>query len=386
LFPKPIQIQELVSYLDRLQFGETPKDAARTTDYRKLVEDLSYLDVLQKLSDEEELVLEKGNKGEIECFFSILNTLVLKFGGPNTQKLVAKSIDFLTKEKRSKKVERLSTLSHMYNLFQDPNLRHMLFVAILEYSLETEQTAAVEGQFDTIETRLKELNLNNSQKRKIFELILKHMRDWRSSFAYDYWVKLFSTYDPDEPVSEETKSDAQSAILALIKDSEIIRTDLLFETHVVKSLQDHHQFGTVYQLLQIFTEFGYTEFVLFWKKNFGVLEKLGLNQSDLVNKIRMLTLLSLASTKDEFSFKEVANLLDIDESEVEQLVVEAVISDVIDARIDQLQQRVVVRRAESRILREEEWERLDKKLDKWKENMNNLLKVVQHAKGIAAGK
>jgi len=338
------------------------------------------------LSDEEELVLEKGNKGEIECFYAIFNTLVIKFGGQNIPKFVTKSIEFLTKEKRSKKVERLSTLSHMFNLFPDPNLRHMIFVAILEYSLETEQTAAVEGQFDTIDARLKELNLNNPQKRKIFELILKHTREWRSSFAYDFWVKLFSTYDPEETVLEETKNEAQSAIISLIRDSEMIRTDLLFETHVVKSLKNNYHFEKVYRLLEIFTEFGFKEFKTFSIENSEFLEKHGLNHSDLVSKIRMLTLLSLASTKDEFTYKEVASLLDINESEVEHLIVEAVISDVLDARIDQLQQRIVVRRAESRVLRENEWERLDTKLDKWKENMTNLLKVVQHAKAITAGK
>jgi len=103
-------------------------------------------------------------------------------------------------------------------------------------------------------------------------------------------------------------------------------------------------------------------------------------QSDLVSKIRLLTFTSLAASQNVISYSEVAQLLSIEESEVEPVVVEAITSDILDARLDQLNRRIVVRHAESRVFHETEWSRLDTKLQKWKENMTNLLKVIQTAK------
>jgi len=202
-------------------------------------------------------------------------------------------------------------------------------------------------------------------------------------YIYDLWVRYFSAYDDKESVSPAVQEEAHNYILSVIKDSEIIRTDLLLESYVVKSLKSS-AYGKTYLLLEIFTTKGYKEFIDFQKKNAKFVEGLGLVQSDLVSKIRLLTFTSLAAAQNVISYSEVAKLLDIDELEVEPIVVDAITSDILDARLDQLNRRIVVRHAESRVFHEEEWARVGTKLQKWKENMTNLLKVIQTAKN--AGK
>jgi len=152
----------------------------------------------------------------------------------------------------TKKTDRLSNLSHLYNLITDPALRYALFAAVLEYALATDQTPAVEGQFETIDARLKELNVTMAQKRRIYEIVLKHVKDWRSVYVYDLWVKYFSAYDEGEPVSVEVQKEAHNYIVSVIKDSEIIRTDLLLESYAVQSLKSSQYkmtffpFGDIY--------------------------------------------------------------------------------------------------------------------------------------------
>jgi len=177
---------------------------------------------------------------------------------------------------------------------------------------------------------------------------LKHVKDWRSVYVYDLWVKYFSAYDEGDPVSVEVQKEAHNYIVSVIKDSEIIRTDLLLESYAVRSLK-MSQYKMTYILLEIFTTKGYKDFIDFQKKNSRFVEGLGLNQSDLVSKIRLLTFTSLAAAQNVISYSEVAQLLSIDESEVEPVVVDAITSDILDARLDQLNRRIVVRHAESRV-------------------------------------
>jgi len=296
-----------------------------------------------------------------------------------------KIIEHLTKDEEDKKVERLSNLGHLFNLFTDIGHRYSLLTVILEYALASEQTSAVEGQFDTIDHKLRELNASSFQKRKIYEIVLKHIRDWRSNYVYDFWVKYLSAYDENEPIPNDVKEEANSFILTVIKDLEIMRMDQLLASYVVKSFKNDKKFAKTYRLLEIFTCKGYKEYMDFHRKNEEYIANSGLKHDDLVTKIRLLTLMSLASSQHIILYSEVSKILEVDESDVEFIVVEAITSEILDARIDQLNRRIVVRHAESRVFGEEEWKRLDTKIQKWKDNMTNLLTVVQTAKGVNGG-
>jgi len=234
------------------------------------------------------------------------------------------------------------------------------------------------------------LNANTSQKRKIYEIVLKHIRDWNvydSTYVYDFWVKYFSAYDDKEAVSDDVKKEAHKIIVAVFKNPELMRTDNLLESYVVQSLESDKSFSKTFQLLEIFTCKGFKDYTEFRKEksNQSFMEDCGLKHDDLVTKIRLLTLTSLAASRQVILYSEVAKLLAMDESEVEFIVVEAITSEILDARLDQLNRRIVVRQAESRAFDKEAWQRLDTKLQKWKDNMTNLLKVVQAAKGVNGG-
>jgi len=121
-------------------------------------------------------------------------------------------------------------------------------------------------------------------------------------------------------------------------------------------------------------------FFLSNKANGSILTSAGLNPDDISYKIRLLSLNSLAATDSQLSYALIAKSLEIDESDVEIYVIDATSSGILDARIDQLNQRVLIRYAPSRQFDKKQWQALDQKLDKWKENVSNLLKVLQSSK------
>eukprot|EP01123_Difflugia_compressa_P012064 TRINITY_DN5032_c1_g1_i1.p1 TRINITY_DN5032_c1_g1~~TRINITY_DN5032_c1_g1_i1.p1 ORF type:complete len:394 (-),score=47.15 TRINITY_DN5032_c1_g1_i1:168-1349(-) len=375
---KPAQVQEVVSYLDRLEFGSeggTGGPSKRAVEYKKLVDSSktagAVAEVYQKLLDEQDLVLKKGNKGEITSFYAILSTF---FNRPQVSKMVER----LTSNKTEKKKERLATLGNLYNLYTDLSNRYSILIAILEYSLESEQTSAVENLFETIDTRLKELNTTNAQKRRVYQLILKHIADWGSDSLYEFLVKYYSAYDPSEKIPEEVEKEVSSNVVIFLKDPEVMRTDRLFESYVLQKMSQTN----IFKLLEIFTCKNYEDYINFCKSHAGYVESLGLKHEDLVTKIRLLTLISLASEEHLLPYSLVSKVLEIDESEVELFVIETInVTGMLDARMDQLNKNIIVRHAESRIFHKNDWEVLHTKLVKWKQNMNQLLNVINTAKG-----
>eukprot|EP01124_Arcella_intermedia_P017408 TRINITY_DN24171_c0_g1_i1.p1 TRINITY_DN24171_c0_g1~~TRINITY_DN24171_c0_g1_i1.p1 ORF type:complete len:388 (-),score=100.35 TRINITY_DN24171_c0_g1_i1:85-1248(-) len=375
IFSKPVQIQEVVNFLDKLEFGpEKSTEKSRALDYKKWVADGDIPAILQRLVQEQDLVLEKGNRVEIESFYAILSTFAKV---PLFKDLLQKIIEHLTKNKETKKLERLSTLSHLYNFWTDSSMRYQLLVAILEYAQVSDQTSAVEVLFDGIDTRLKELSLNNQQKRKIYSVLLSHIQngDWASSYVLDIWVKYYSTFEANE-ITKEVTQEAKKTVIYFLKDQQKLSLDMLLETAVVKSLKN----TTELALLEIVSDKQYNDYVAFYKKNAKAVDALGLNNNDLQNKMRLLTLTSLASSKSVITFDEVTKLLSIPPAEVEMFVVEAITSDFISARIDQVAKTIIVRHADARAFNKAEWVKLDAKIEKWAGNIQNLLKVVQSVK------
>ena len=61
---KPVQVQEIAQYLDKLQFANAPpKDSERLTEYKALVDQKKYFEIMEKLLHESELVFGKGTDG-----------------------------------------------------------------------------------------------------------------------------------------------------------------------------------------------------------------------------------------------------------------------------------------------------------------------------------
>jgi len=111
------------------------------------------------------------------------------------------------------------------------------------------------------------------------------------------------------------------------------------------------------------------------------LETAGINLDEITYKIRLLTLNSLAKKQSILTYDHIAKSLEISEADVELYVIDATSSGILEARIDQLNQTILIRYAPSRQFDKQQWQSLNEKLDKWKDNISHLLTVLRASKG-----
>lgn len=99
------------------------------------------------------------------------------------------------------------------------------------------------------------------------------------------------------------------------------------------------------------------------------------------DKMRMLSLCSLAATRHELPYDDVAAALQIDVADVEPWVVRATSARLLDARIDQLRRLVIVSRAVHRAFGgADEWKALQVKLGAWKGNVRAMIDALAKAR------
>jgi len=73
----------------------------------------------------------------------------------------------------------------------------------------------------------------------------------------------------------------------------------------------------------------------------------------------------LATTN--FKYEALADLLNIDKDDVEEWAIEAIQAGIIDAKIDQLNEEVVIKSHMMRKIGQEEWQTIHSKIGQWKD-------------------
>jgi len=229
---------------------------------------------------------------------------------------------------------RLHVLVDIYNLDQDANRKFSTLLAILNYARLTNQGDGVLAQFQSIEEWEKELHLTAEKHRELCLALLQLLQNKKESLpVLSIYLKSFN--NESALVIESAFENIQKLVLNTIKSVDIHHIDILNLT-AITTFKDK----PFYKLVEIFSVGNCKAF----KEIFSVNNYLSSEDFDLLlEKIRILTITSVFSSKQVVPFSEVASALDIAVDDVEAWVVDASSRDLISVRIDQPQRQIIVK-------------------------------------------
>jgi translation initiation factor 3 subunit M len=144
---------------------------------------------------------------------------------------------------------------------------------------------------------------------------------------------------------------------------------------------------TWFQLLSVFVSGNLGDYMeLYSHKKEFIDERL--DHKACVSKMSLLTFLTMASQQSQISFSDLESTIDINEDDIEDFVVEAIQNGLVHAKIDQVNQMVVIRSCSRRTFSESEWLELRNKMEAWKENLQTIRAsleqvVLRHAGAVA---
>jgi translation initiation factor 3 subunit M len=107
---------------------------------------------------------------------------------------------------------------------------------------------------------------------------------------------------------------------------------------------------------------------------------LDIDASKAERKARLLTLVSLANTPSRtLSYAKIATCLDIPHEDVELWLIDVIRAGLVEGKLSQARQELLVHRSTYRTFGKEEWEELDARLDEWKVALEGVLASDQIA-------
>jgi len=121
-------------------------------------------------------------------------------------------------------------------------------------------------------------------------------------------------------------------------------------------------------------------------KNKGVMDKNAISTDHATQKRQYIQICALgqeangdaATSGKALKFSELVSLLQIPADDVEEWCIEAINNDIIDARIDQINEVLVIKTCRQRHLNPDEWNKVKSRISAWKARFQAIEDVLKH--------
>jgi translation initiation factor 3 subunit M len=378
------QASGLIAYFNILLKQHRGEDAPKFTESQKTADEAKLKEILTNLISNQGLVFQEAQEKEIENCFNVICSLLRKLDIVSVDELAKKLIENVVSDKTDRPLLRLKILNNLYNMFDSDSIsRYEVFMSILQYALDSNNTEVVIPHFKNIDEWIKTWATNTEQTRKIYRLVSHILQVSNKSLqAYHTLIKYLRTFEStDEEALVSAKEAGVRAASQAIKLSEVNQFDELLEIPAIKQLQSDPVHSKLYELLQLFAHEKLESFTNFHKNNPDYLESVGISHDDSLKKIRLLSIATLAVESNEIPYSKIAQTLMIEEEEVEGWVVLAISAKLIDAKMNQVKRIVIVSQSTYRMFTQDQWKQLKSQVVSWQKNIQSLLVVVRSNEG-----
>jgi len=279
---------------------------------------------------------------------------------------------------------RLKLLSTLFAALDFlPSARYEVFMAMVAYSDANGLLEPVAEHFKHIEAWVAAWGTTLQAKETLYSLAASKLDALgRSQEALDLLLKLLEGVDADAGVVKEA---AAQAVVLCLKIPELFSFDGILDMKAVQQLKGDKKHGTAFECLSVFVGGDIAAFDALAKRSGKALTALGLSLSDCEDKMRLLSLATIAAASKTLEYGAVASALKIDEAAVDSWVVRAVSVGLIEARIDQVGRSIQIVRTTKRDFQDADWKRLGTELRGWQGSIRGMLaSITQASAGVEA--
>lgn len=281
---------------------------------------------------------------------------------------------------------RLRCMALLYNAVNEDHIPKRFSLLAATISLAS-NVGLVSKIVDTIlpkiDNFLRQWKVGVPEKRQMYRVCYEALKSSgmaKDAFAFN--VKQLGLYNGATNDEYASVEDATvDVIVQAVRLPKLYRFDTLLELDSVKRFGDQEgDYKLLFQLISIFVRDDLAIFTEFRSKNEALLAKYEIDVDIAENKMRLLTFASLGIESPDLTYGMIAKALQISEDDVENWVIRAISSGLVDAKINQLKSSVAIYRSTQRMFTREEWQPLSERINIWKANIGELLASLRETR------
>ncbi|GMN67775.1 hypothetical protein TIFTF001_036834 [Ficus carica] len=340
-----------------------------------------WFDLVSLMLTSAEVIVSKVSEKDLECIFTVICNVVTKTESPDEALEISKLISAkITQQPNDRPALRLKILFNLYNLLENPYSRFYVYMKALNLAIDGKVTENIAPSFNKIDSFLKEWNIGIVDQRKLFLAMANVLKENKSSAkeSLKFLTKYLATFSAEDAYTlSEAKEEAVRTIVEFVKAPDMFQCDLL-DMLAIGQLEKDAKYALVYQLLKIFVTQRLDAYLEFQAANSTLLKSYGLVHEDCIAKMRLISLVDLGSDETgQIPYGLIRDTLRINDDEVELWVVKAITAKLIDCKMDQMNQVVVVSRCTDRVFGQQQWQALRTKLATWRGNVAHVIGTIQ---------
>lgn len=360
------QCQQLENYLKELN----PSLSFTTVD--RLMFSANLKEVIAALDS----VLALTKEAEVE---SVLNSVVtLLFELPLNQEESKNLIGTFSTSLAESLNDKLAAVSlrvvkNLHDgLFESLELQYVTYLAMVKLAGKTKKLTEVFNNFESIKNKYSVKTIGLEKTQELYRLLnLTALECGKSELASQIMIELLGTYTEEN--ASHAEKDAVNCITSFLKDPNTFLMDHLLTLKPVLFLEGK----PIFDLLTIFVSEKLQNYVDFYDKQKAFVDGLGLSHEQNMQKMRLLTFMQMAEGQKEITYQNIMDELKIESKEVEPFVFDVLRTQLVRAKIDQLNRKVLVQSTMHRTFGRPQWEQLRTVLNDWKNNFAHVEKTIK---------
>ncbi len=270
----------------------------------------------------------------------------------------------------------MATLTIMTTLFNlvDNQARYPVFRAITKFSKTHNLGNILTSQYQRLVPCMDDWHVSLGEKREALLDIIAASADLGEEAKLYFLTEVLKTYSDDDESSKDLVITTLNTALSIpdrLTYTEFLRVGVV--KLLEKSASSHHQ------LLTILCTGELSDLSSFLSSNPNFFSQSGISYNVVERKMRLLSLCSLASkaANDQVSYQEIAFALSVPQEDVEMWVIDVIRAGLVEGKLLQTTQTLLVHHSTARVFDLSHWKRLDHQLNIWREHLEGILRVVE---------
>ncbi|KAF9988423.1 hypothetical protein BGZ65_004735 [Modicella reniformis] len=360
--PSQDQVAELATYISALRADESE---ALVKEVTALLEAKQDAEVVKVLVRESKALLEAPEK-EFESAHNLLVAIVLRDDDKTNVESVLKT---LIAEPTQKTVLKFKVLSNIFNILPaNSPIRLSVFTSIVDMAVVSDDMDLVLPQLQYVPSWINEWNVGLEAERTLLLSLADRLKESENPYqSLKFLLKYLTTFNTHTSELDSQKVHATRAVVESIALPEILNFENLLKVDAVQHLKAEK----VYELLSVFMGGNVQDYRALVSKDADLIKALGLDEEEALRKIRLF-------------YQEIANALEVEESEVELWVIDVIRAGLVEAKLNQVSKIVIISRSIYRTFGMHQWQQLSQRLSSWKQSLAEILQVLANAKLTSA--
>jgi translation initiation factor 3 subunit M len=306
-------------------------------------------------------------EADLEMVLNSLLSLIIISPIDKIFKLVTTFCESIVKTKLHERFDivKLRVLSNLFHgLMSNSKDRYIVYMHLAKCSLLLKNLEYLPTKLDVVKKYFQIWQSTTEEIQALYRLlfdVLSQMND--STNALKVVIELLGTFNKDN--ASKSRDDAHKCIVYCINDPNIFVFDSLLLLEPIKYLEGE----LIHNLFTIFVSGKLNQYMEFYEAHKTFVSQTGMNHEKNIDKLRILTLMTLAENNKELPFETLQKQLKIEADEIESFVIDAIRTKCVRCKIDHLTKTVTIMSVSYRTFTKQHWQVLKERLEKWKENL-----------------